>query len=136
MAIQKYLQLNGKKYAVMHDGWEPNYGRQRSYNVGLTGKTIIQDFTVLTRTPLTLRYRLKVYINDPWPDTTWGDWADLQAAFALATCTLIEHDDSITYSVGFDQDALVPIPRVPAAAISGTANEVYYVDVNLVRIHA
>ena len=136
MAIQKYIQLNGKKYAVIQDGWEPSYGRQRTYNVGLTGKTIIQDFTVLTRTPQVMNFTLKVFVNDPWPDSTFGDWSDLLTAFALPSCTLIEHDDTITYSVGFNQQFLIPRPRVAAAAISGSANEVYYVEVSLQRIHA
>lgn len=135
MAINTYVQINGKKYKVMADGWEPENDRQRTYDVGLTGKSIIIDLTNSTREPRQWRYRLKVFINDPDPDTTWGTYADLLAAFAQPYITLIEHDDTISHDVGFP-NPIVPGPRVPAAAITGICHEVYYIPITLLEVYS
>jgi hypothetical protein len=43
-----YITLDGKKYKVTdldENSWKPAWQRQKTYSTGLTGKTIMQDFT-------------------------------------------------------------------------------------------
>jgi len=132
MTTQKYIILDGKQYAVMHDGWEPVIGRQRVTRVGLTGKTIIQDLTVSNRYPYDWAFKLKVYINDP-PDSGWGTFADLQVAYEQATIAFTEHDDTLSHTATF-LGQLPRIPRVPAN-IDGACRGVHYVPVQLKKVH-
>lgn len=133
MTVQRYIQLNGKKYAVMADLYEPVIGRHRTVEEGLTGKTIIQDFTVSNRTPYDLAYRLKVFINDPIPDNTWGMFSDLEAAYKKLIVPLIEHDDTSTLDVCFLGN-LPRVPRVPAN-IEGVCSGVFYCDIHLKKVY-
>jgi len=42
--------------------------------------------------PRTWSLTLRVFISTPWPDVTWGTWADLLTAFNQPYVTYIEHD--------------------------------------------
>ncbi len=133
MAFQRYVSIDDKKYAVMHDGYEPIIDRQRIYEEGLTGKSIIQDFTVSSRNPEQWLFRLKVYIDSPWPDTTWGNFADLRIAYEQPYVTMVEHDDTISHLVGMPGQ-LPRLPRV-AANISGVCYGVFYTNVFLKKVY-
>jgi hypothetical protein len=102
MAYHDYIQLNDKKYKVSamdEESFVPVYDRQTTDEVSLTGLTIMQDFTVAGRAPREWRLKLRVFINDPWPDSSFGVWADLLAVMALPFVTLIEHDDTQSHEV-------------------------------------
>ena len=133
MPYYDYAQLNGKKYKIQADGWEPSYGRFRSVSVGLTGKTIITDLTPTNRAPVSWKMTFKTFINDPEPDSTWGTFSDILAAMAASTVTFVEHDGT-THTVVIPND-VVPKARVPAAAYTGECNEVYYIDLQLVKVY-
>src|SRR5512138_1462523 len=98
--MAKHITLNGKKYTVAdldESSWKPSYNRQKRYDIGLTGLTIIQDFTVPDggggeRMPRTWSLTLRVFISTPWPDATWGTWTDLLTAFKQPYVTYVEHD--------------------------------------------
>jgi hypothetical protein len=136
MAYHDYIQLNGKKYKVSamdEESFVPVYDRQTTDEVSLTGLTIMQDFTVANRAPREWRLKLRVFINDPWPDNTFGVWADLLAVMAIPYVTLVEHDDTQVHEVRL-RSPLVPSPRVPAN-IDGHCHGIFFVDVNLVKVY-
>ena len=130
MAVNDYITLDGKRYKVVASGYQPTTDRQRTYTVGLTGKTIVQDFTVQNRVPQTWGFRLRVFINSP-DDPAYGVYADLLAAYAQPYVTFIEHDDSISHEVGINSP-IVQMPRV-AANISGVCNGILFIDVLLIK---
>lgn len=136
MSWNKYITLDGKKYTVVDRGeqsYQRVYDRQKTYDTGLTGKTIIQDFTVSDREPHVWSLTLRVFTNDPWPDTTWGTMSDLLVALRKATITYIWFDDEIEWTVGI-QGKIVPVPRV-GAAIDGQCHAVDFVQANLVEVY-
>jgi len=131
MAFNDYITLNEKKYKVVADGYQPTVDRQRVYTTGLTGKTIVQDFTVLNRVPQTWGFKLRVFINDP-DEAGYGTYADLLAAYQLPYVSFIEHDDSIPpHEVGI-VTPIIQVPRVPAN-ISGECNGILFIDVLLIK---
>jgi hypothetical protein len=136
MAFQDYIQLNGKKYKVTGRDlgeFQAVHDRQKTDEVGLTGLTIIQDFTVSNRTPRVWQYTLRVFINDPWPDGSFGVWADLLAVLAQPYVTFVEHDDSQSHEVLL-RPALIPEPRV-AGNIDGYCHGIVFVPVELVKVY-
>jgi hypothetical protein len=131
-----YITLDGKKYKVADrddSSWKPAYRRQKKYSIGLTGKTIIQDFTVSSRVPRDWSLTLRVFIATPWPDVTWGTWADLQAAFDKPSVTYVEHDGT-SHTVGIEKP-LIPRPRV-GANVLGECYGIFFVKVNLIKVYA
>jgi hypothetical protein len=139
MAINHYIQLDGKKYRVIDDGkWAPVFDRQKTYNVGLTGKSILQDFTRSDgaggeRMPRQWIARLRVFITTPLPDASFGIWTDLLAAYNKLSITFIEHDDSLTHTVGIESP-VAQLPRV-GANINGECNGEFWIDVRLPKIY-
>jgi hypothetical protein len=136
-----FITLDGKKYKVAdldENSWKPAYKRQKVYSIGLTGKTIIQDFTVPDglggeRMPRDWPLSLRVFIATPWPDATWGTWADLLAAFNKPTVAYVEHDGVTSHTVGILKP-LVPRPRV-GGNINGECYGIFFVQVNLVKVY-
>jgi hypothetical protein len=114
------------------NSWKPAYKRQKVYSIGLTGLTIIQDFTNTNRVPRDWSLTLRVFIATPWPDATWGKWSDLLAAFNKPTVTYIEHDGT-THTVGI-QKPLIPRPRT-GANILGECYGVFFVSINLIKVY-
>lgn len=133
MAFQYYIKLDGKKYKILDDGqWRPTIERPRTYQVGLTGLSIIQDFTVSSRIPQLWTGTFRIFINDPIPDSSWGGFDDLLAAYNQPAVTFIEHDDTLSHSVGI-ATRLDKIPRV-GANISGDCNGIFHIPLQLVKI--
>ncbi len=132
MAFQQYIKIDGKKYKVMADLYTPVRQRQRVVSLGLTGKTIIQDFTVADRIPNLWEFRLKVFIVQQ-TDTTWGTYANLLTAVDQDTVPFIEHDDTKTHDVTLD-GLIVQEPRVPAN-IEGHFGGIVYVNVRLTKVY-
>lgn len=136
-----FIYLDGKKYKVVdndQDSWQPARDRQRTYEVGLTGRSIIQDFTRPDgaggeRMPRDFHLILRVFISTPWPDSSFGVWSDLLAAYNKPTMTYVEHDGVTTHTVGM-QGQLLPVPRV-GANIDGVCFGIFFVEVNLVKIY-
>ncbi len=136
MAYNDYIQLDGKRYKVSalgEESYRPIYDRQKTDEVGLTGCTIMQDFTYSGRVPRSWRFTLRVFINDPWPDSSYGVWNDLLVAYEQPYVIMIEHDDTQTHEVRI-RSPLVPSPRTPSD-ISGVCNGIVFVDVNLVKVY-
>ncbi|MCP4708118.1 MAG: hypothetical protein GY869_05810 [Planctomycetes bacterium] len=127
--FQKYIQLNDKRYAVYGDGYKPGIDLFRVHTVGLTGKTIIQNFKVEQRL---WQFKLKVFINDPWPDANYGMWSDLLTAYREDTVTLVEHDDTQSHTVIID-GPLFKTPHV-VVNISGLCHGVLDIDVLLTEV--
>jgi len=137
MAFRDYIQLNGKRYKVKDTGDVAldTVDRQKTDDVGLTGLTIIQDFTVSNRVPMQWDWTLRVYVDEV-PNSAWGNWANLLAAQAQPYVTLIPHDDTLNYNV-IVRSPLSRRPRV-GAAISGDDNVCYHllwVDVVIKRVY-
>lgn len=132
MAINDYIKIDGKKYKVMADGWSPAIARFRTDGVGLTGKTIIVDLTNSSRKSQMWQYRLRVYVSTP-PDSSYGTYADLLAAYDKTTVAFEEHDSSLTHTTTI-RGAIQPSLRVPTS-ISGICNEVYHIPLTLVKVH-
>ena len=134
MAWNDYITLDGKRYKVMEVLYEPTLNRQRTYQVGLTGKTLIQDFTTANRVPQWWNYRLKIFISDPEPTTDYGIWDDFLAAYNQNSVPFTEFDGVTAHQVGFPVP-LIQIPRVHAN-IEGHCNGVFYTDVMLLKVHS
>lgn len=132
MAFNKWITLNGKKYTIVDEGWKPFVQRQKVYGIGLSGKSIIQDFTTSSREPKWWEFRIRAYTTTP-PDSSWGTWTDLYAAYQQAYVSFTEHDDSKTHQVGLDSAFLREL-RVPAN-IAGHCNGVEFIDVTLRKIY-
>jgi hypothetical protein len=134
MAVNDYIELDGKRYKVAADLYEPGEDALRTHTIGLTAKTIIQDFSVANRHPQFWKFKLRVFINDPWPDDSFGTWADLRAAYLNNPyVSFVEHDDTQVHDVVID-GPLLKIPQVPAN-ISGLCNGILLVDVELTKVH-
>ncbi|MFC1975040.1 hypothetical protein ACFLXQ_01420 [Chloroflexota bacterium] len=139
MAFQNYIVLNGLRYKVSADGYEPGYDILRTHTVGLTAKTIVQDFTVVDaltlerRDPTSWRFLLRVYINDP-ETSNYGVWDDLLTAFQTGVVSFTEHDDTFTHDVLID-GPLFKKPQV-AANIAGLCNGRLLVDTTLTRVYS
>ena len=141
MAFQHYVQLDGKRYRVKDFGqgsWQPVFDRPRTYDIGLTGKTIIQDFTVPDgvggeREPRSWKMTLQVYIDEPWPDASYANFGDFMDAYREPFVTFIEHDDTASHNVGI-VNPVVKIPRV-GANIEGHCFGVDWIEVTLIKVY-
>lgn len=142
MANKDYITLDGKKYKVVDAGGETftrTWDRQKTDDIGLTGLTILQDFTVIEgdgdREPRSWNFRLRVFINDPWPegDATFGVWADLLSSQRKPYVTFVEHDQVTTHEVTL-RSPIVPLPRV-GANIDGHCYGIDFVDVMLIKVY-
>lgn len=137
-----YITLDDKKYKVSDlddSSWKPVWKRQKKYSVGLTGKTIIQDFTRPDgaggeRLPREWSLMLRVFISTPWPDGDWGTFADLLAASNKATVSYTEHDETTTHTVGILKP-VIPRPRV-GANVLGECYGIFFVPVQMVKVYA
>src|SRR5512139_706763 len=115
MAFRDYIDLDGKRYkvtALNDQSYQPVWDRQKTDEVGLTGLTIMQDFTFSNRVPRLWHYTLRIFVNDPWPDSAYGVWNDFLIAYEKAYVTMIEHDDTQSHEVRI-RSSLIPQPRVP-----------------------
>lgn len=140
MAYSDYITLDGKKYKVVDQGadtFKRIWDRQKIDDIGLTGLTILQDFTVDEgdgeREPRTWNFQLRVFINDPWPDNSFGVWANLLAAQHKAYVTFVEHDGVTTHEVTI-RSPIIPIPRV-GANIDGHCHGIDFVDITMVKVY-
>ncbi len=137
MAFQNYIVINGLRYKVSADGYEPGYDILRTHTIGLTAKTIVQDFTVtdgpVRRDPTSWRFLLRVYINDP-EAPEYGVWDDLLTAFQTGVVSFTEHDDTLTHDVLID-GPLFKKPQV-AANIAGLCNGRLLVDTMLTKVYS
>lgn len=130
---QDYILLDGKKYKIVAEGYEPVINRQRVYKVGLTGLTLIQDFTVADRMPRFWNYRLRVFTANPWPDDgTWAVMDDLKAAYVKPYFEFVEFDQVTTHQVGIAHE-IKELLRVPANW-QGDCNGITFVDVQLLKV--
>jgi len=130
----EYILLDNKRYAIMADGYKPFVQRQRSYDVGLTGKAIIQDFTVEGRVPQMWAYRLKVYIDTVEPFRVgYGNSEDFVAAYRKPYLLLTDHF-GISHAVGFPKGYSLQ-PRVPADLGVYGVYGIFYVDVELIELY-
>ena len=138
MAYNDYITLNSKQYKVVDSGpqsFQRVFDRQRVYNEGLTGLTIIQDFTVTdvdVREPHNWVMTLRVFISER-PDDDWGLWSDLLAAYRLPYVEMTYFDGTSQWNVGF-QNQIIPVPRV-GANIEGHCYGIFFADVNLKEIY-
>jgi hypothetical protein len=124
--FRDYIELNGLRYKVKDTG-DPVLDivdRQKTTDIGLTGLTIIQDFTVSDRVPTHWEWELRVYVDEV-PDPAWGNWANLLTAQALSVITMIPHDDTLSHSVTI-KSPLSKRARV-GAAISGEDTTCYHI---------
>lgn len=137
MPWNKHVSINGKKYIVSDQGeqsYQRIYDRQKVYDIGLTGKAIIQDFTISGREPHVWNLLLRVFTNDPWPDDTWGTVDDILEAMRESTVTYVWFDDAFQWTVGIE-GRIIPRPRV-GAAINGECHAIDYVQVTLVEVYS
>ena len=132
----KHITLDGKKYTVSDQGessYQKIFDRPKVYDVGLTGKTIIQDFTISNREPHLWNLLIRAFTNDPWPDNTWGTVDDLLAAYRKATITYVWFNDTVQWTVGME-GKFVPKPQV-GAAVDGQCNAVEFIQVSLTEVY-
>lgn len=138
MAWNDYITLNSKKYTVKDMGpesFQRVFDRQKTYQVGLTGATIIQDFTVdpgTEREPHNWLMTLRVFISER-PAVEWGLWSDLLTAYRQPYVTMEYFDGVTSWPVGL-QMQMTPIPRV-GANIEGFCYGIFFVDVNLTEVY-
>lgn len=137
MAFRDYIEINNKRYKVRDTG-DPTLdivNRQKTDTVGLTGLSILQDFTVSDRVPTQWEWSLRVYVDEV-PDSNWGNWADLLEAQAEPYVPMIPHDDTVSHHVTI-KSPLAKKLRV-GAAISGDDNVCYHilwVDVVIKKVY-
>lgn len=127
-----YIILDGKKYKVSDKGegsYQPIFDRQKTDEVGLTGLTILQDFTYMNREPNSFQMNLRVFISTPWPDNSFGIWTDLLAASRKFYVPMVFFDGSSQWDVTIRRP-LIPLARV-GANIEGVCYGIFYVQVNL-----
>ena len=135
MTYQKYIKLNNKRYKVMDFGqgsFQPIIDRQRVSAEGLTGKTIIQDFTVSNRVPQLWRMTLQVFQTTPWPDSNYGVFSDFLTAYSTAVVDFVEHDDTKTHKVTLE-GPVAKTPRV-GANIEGSVYGVDWIEITLRKV--
>jgi len=136
MAYSDVILIDGKKYKVADQGsdsFQRVWERQVVDEIGLTGKTIIQDFTVSNREPHTWIFTLRVFTNSPWPDSTFGVWSDLLASARKPIVTYLEHDGVTAHNVHL-RWPLTPKPRV-GAAISGACHAIDFVQITMIEVY-
>ncbi len=133
-----YIEINDKKYPALASLYKLSYDRQRSFEVGLTGLSIVQDLTQVdpdtdeVRMPQQWDYRLKVYIDEVDPARSdYGNMDDLLEAYAMIT---FEHVDVLgnSFTVGW-AGPLVPLPIV-SANMDGQCYGQNVAAVQLVRV--
>lgn len=129
--FNRYITLDGKRYAVIDPQYEPVIDRMKTYTKGLTGKSIIQDFTVEDRVPKEWIFRLRAFISETY-DPEYGLVSDLEAAYHQPYVTFTEHDDSKNHLVGI-LSPIRPVPQV-GANIEGHCYGVAFIDVTLEKI--
>jgi hypothetical protein len=137
-----FIILDNKKYKVADlddSSWKPAWKRQKKYSVGLTGKTIMEDFTRPDgvggeRLPRDWSLLLRVFIATPYPDTTWGTFADLLASSNKLAVTYMEHDGTTTQTVGILKP-IIPRPRV-GGNLLGECYGVFFIPVQLVKVYS
>lgn len=131
MPYNEHITLDGKKYKVTDQLYEPTINRQRQYAVGLTGVTLFQDFTVSNRVPQFWNFMLKIFISDPEPDNTYAIWSDFLTAYHKNFFDFTDFDGVTTHEVGIPTP-ITQIPRV-YANIEGHCSGVFYVQVQLLK---
>jgi len=131
--MNDYITFDGLKYKVAATLYQPTTSRQRTIGTGLTGKTIVQDFTTLGREPREYAFRLRVYTATRGDG--WGHLAYLRdTTYPKTSIPLTLFDGTTTINVVVAGD-LKEVPRVPAN-IAGANNGITYVDVLLRQVHA
>jgi len=80
-----YIILDGKKYQATGRVYEPKNKKSQRIGVGLTGKTMSQQFEF---TDWTGRVRILVYQETADPD--YGSLVDLRTAYAKAYITFVD----------------------------------------------
>lgn len=136
-----HIVLDGKKYKVADlddSSWKPTWRRQKKYSLGLTGKTIMQDFTVPDgaggeRLPRDWQLMLRVFIATPWPDSSWGTFADLLAASNKLTVTYVDHAGN-SQTVGIEK-GITPRPRA-GGNILGDCYGIFFVPIQLIKVYS
>jgi hypothetical protein len=139
MSYNDYITIDNKQYKAQDmgpDSFQQVFDRQKTYEIGLTGATIMQDFTVtannIEREPHSWKMTLKVYISER-PATEWALWSDLLVAYRKLYVPMIYFDGSTQWNIGI-LSPIVPVARV-WANIEGHCYGVYYVDVNLQEVY-
>ena len=136
MPFNDYITLDGKKYKALDLGqgsWQPIYNRPKVYDIGLTGLSIIQDFTVSDREPRVWKMTLRVFISDPFPDNSFGVFDDFLEAYREPYIDFTEHDGVTQHVVGIESP-VVQVPQV-GANLEGHCNGVDWIEVSLVKIY-
>jgi hypothetical protein len=138
--VATYIILDTKRYMVADlddSSWKPMWKRQKKYSVGLTGKTIIEDFTVSDgaggeRLPREWSLLLRTFIATPFPDANWGTFADLLTASNKATVTYVDHA-GVSQTVGI-QKPIIPRPRA-GGNVLGECYGIFFVPIDLIKVY-
>jgi hypothetical protein len=129
-----YITLNSKRYKVVDNGgYQPVFDRQKVDDVGLTGLTIIQDFTVSDREPHLWKMTFRVFIAER-PSSEWGIWSDFLTAYRALSTQMVFFDTVSTFDV-LIRSPIVPVPRV-GANIAGICEGQFFVEANLVEVYS
>jgi len=130
-----YIILDDKRYRVVDRGegsYQPVYDRQKTDEIGLTGLTILQDFTVSAREPHLWKLILRVFIGEA-PAAEWGLWADLLVAYREQVVEMTFFDGISVFDVTI-RSPLVPVPRV-GANLSGLCEGIFFVETTIVEVY-
>ena len=133
--MNPYIVLDDYQYAVIEvarDSYQRIFDRQRIHEVGLDGRSIIDDYTNSNREPHNWQMTLEAYIADR-PSASWGMWTDLLASYRKAYVTMVYFDGSTEWDVGI-QAQLIPLPRV-GANIEGHCLGVYWINVDITEVY-
>lgn len=136
MAIQRYIQIDGFFYIAVDDqsslSDRPTTRRLKTYGVSLSGKSIIQDFTINDYHDQFWSFRLRPYTTTA-ELPGYGLLSDLETAYKKITVPFVEFDDALTHTVTFLGE-FAPIPRV-GANVAGDCNGIHYVQVHLQKVY-
>ena len=134
-----YLVIDDKRYKVVDNGsYQPVFDRQKMDDVGLTGLTILQDFTNPDgedgeREPHQWKLTLRIFIAEA-PDEEWGLWSDFLEAYRAETVDMTFFDGISEFEVTI-RSPLVPIPRV-GANIQGLCEGQFFVEATIVEVYS
>lgn len=98
MATNGYISLNGDRYYIKWGTYKPIKSQAASMSVGLSGKTITQDFDFID-----YRWTAVLLVRVTEADSNYGNLSDLETAYSTIPCAFIDPDGN-SHNVLIDGD--------------------------------